>query len=103
MITWKAYQLCPAHLRDQIKLFGNAITPSWRLKPFVGDVFETPDHVFARLQAFAFLNGFAVVKWRTAVKDERARFRCIHYSPDSKNWRELEQRVERDKDGNILS
>jgi hypothetical protein len=28
MTTWKAHPQCPAHLRDQIELFRNSITPS---------------------------------------------------------------------------
>jgi hypothetical protein len=102
MTTWKAHAECPAHLREQVEQFGNSITPSWRTEPFIGDVFDSSDHAFACVQAYAFLNGFAVVKWRTATKDERARFRCIYHSLNSKNWRELEQRMERDEEGNIL-
>jgi hypothetical protein len=53
-----------------------------------------------------FLNGFAVVKWRSAKADSsdpRARYRCIHHGDESKNWRDLEQHVEGDDAGNILS
>jgi len=96
MTTWKAHSECPTPLKDQVELYGNSITPSWRTEPLVGDVFDSPDHAFARLQAFAFLNGFAVVIWRSATKDARVRYRCIHHNATSKNWRELEQRVERD-------
>src|SRR5271155_3711956 len=106
MTTWQPHKDCPAHLVEQIKAYGNSLPTSWRTEPFAGDVFDSPDHAFGRLQGYAFLNGFAVVKWRSTKADSsdpRARYRCIHHGDESKNWRELEQHIERDDAGNILS
>ena len=33
----------------------------------------------------------------------RARFACIHHDTETRNWRKLEECVERDTEGNIIS
>jgi hypothetical protein len=63
MMTWKAHSECPTHLKDQVELYENSITPSWCTEPLVGDVVDSRDHTFARLQAFAFLNEFLQSLW----------------------------------------
>ena len=67
-----------------------------------GEVFDTAKGCLARLQAFAFSQGFAVVTTRS--RKERSHFSCIHHGGETRNWRKLEQHVEKDlKNGKTVS
>ena len=59
-----------------------------------GETFDTAKGCLARLQAFAFSQGFAVVT--TKSSKERSNFSCIHHGGDTKNWRKLKQHIEKD-------
>jgi hypothetical protein len=39
----------------------------------------------------------------TSSKKARALFACIHHGAETRNWRGLEEYIERDAEGNILS
>jgi hypothetical protein len=69
MTTWKPHKDYPEHPVEQVEAYGNPPPTSRRTEPFAGDVFDSPDHAFGRLQGYAFLNGFAVVKWRSSRAD----------------------------------
>ena len=56
-----AFLALPTHLRQP---FLNAVSKNpldWLLPPTTGEVFESSDQCLARLQAYAFGQGFAVV------------------------------------------
>ena len=88
------HQLCPPHLRRLVEDIVKSFDDKWLLPPVEGETFDTGKACLARLQAFAFSQGFAVVT--TASKAGRSRFACIHHGDDTKNWRKLEQHVEKD-------
>jgi hypothetical protein len=96
-----AHPLCPPHLRkvgeDAVEAFDSA----WLLPPQAGEVFESAKACLRRLQGYALSRGFAVVT--TASVKDRARFACIHHGAETKNWRELEDHVEKDAEGSILT
>ena len=71
-----------------------AFDDSWLVSPVKGEVFESGKACLARLQEFALSRGFAVMTLNS--KTGRFRFGCIHYRKESKNWRKLEQHVEKD-------
>ena len=89
-----AHQLCPPHLRQLVEDTAKSFDDKWLLPPVKGELFDSGKACLARLQKFALSRGFAVVT--TASKVERFRFACIHHSGDTKNWRKLEQHVEKD-------
>ena len=74
---------------------------SWLLPPQKGEVFQTAKDCLRRLQGYALSRGFAVVT--TTSKQSRAQFACIHHRTETKNWRELEDRVDKDSGGSIVS
>jgi hypothetical protein len=45
--------------------------------------------------------GFAIITLSSTPK--RAKFACIHYGAESRNWRGLEDHVEKDRDDSIVS
>jgi hypothetical protein len=72
------------------------------LPPIEEEPFDSGKAYLARLQAFAFSQGFAVIT--TASRAGRFRFACIHHGDDTKNWRKLEEHVEKDlESGKIVS
>src|SRR5438552_3618359 len=54
-----------------------------------------------RLQAYALSKGFAVVNLTS--KPQRAHFACIHHGSEARNWRGLEDHIEKDDEGTIMS
>ena len=73
-----------------------SFNPDWLLPPAGGEVFESFQEYFARLQGYAFSQGFAVVTLSSNKKKARAEFGCIHHAKETKNWRKLEAYVDKD-------
>ena len=74
------------------------------LFPPTNDEFESSEQCFARLQAFALGQGFAVVTGRVYREGTpRWQFCCIHHSSKTQNHHKLEQEVERDPENIILT
>ncbi len=92
--TFVAHQLCPPHLRWLVEDIAKSFDNKWLLLPVEGEIFDTRKACLARLQAFAFSQGFAVVTTKSGK--ERSNFACIYHGGDTKNWRKLEQHVEKD-------
>ena len=59
-----------------------------------GEVFESSKAYLACLQGFVLSRGFAVVTISSTAR--RFRFGCIHHGNESKNWRKLEEHVQKD-------
>jgi hypothetical protein len=91
----------PAHLRPALDRAIAAIPEPWLLAPKSGEVFKSKELCKKRLQAFAFIQGFAVVIGKS--DKNRAIFHCIHHSAETRNDRGLEPRVVKDKEGGIIS
>jgi hypothetical protein len=92
----------PTHQRGA---FDRAIeaTPSAFLGfPTTGEVFESAAACKVRLQGFSLGQGFAVVVGKSN-KGSFIEFLCIHHSTETRNYRELEQNVEKDPEGRIVS
>ena len=72
------HALCPLHLRKQVEDVAESFNPDWLLPPMNGEVFDSFQECFARLQGYAFSQGFAVVTLSSGKKKARAQFGCIH-------------------------
>jgi hypothetical protein len=99
--VFAAHPLCPPHLRTIVEDAVEAFDSAWLLPPQQGEVFETAKECMRRLQAYALSKGFAVVTFSSTPK--RARFTCIHHGSQPRNTRGLEDHLEKDKEGNIVS
>ena len=92
--SFVAYLLCPPYLRQLIKDTVQSFDDAWLLPPQNGELFDSGKACLDRLQGFALSRGFAVVT--TSSTAGRYRFGCIHRGPETKNWRKLEDRVQKD-------
>ena len=88
-----AYALCPPHLHKQVEDVAESFNPNWLLPSMDGEVFDSFQECFARLQGYAFSKGFAVVILSSGKKKARAQFGYIHHAEETKNWRKLEKRI----------
>jgi hypothetical protein len=91
----------PAHLRPALECAIAALPQPWLCALKSGEVFESKEMCRKRLQAFALTQGFAVVVGRS--DKDRSVFHYIHHGAETRNDRGLEPRVEKDKDGKIIS
>lgn len=103
-MAWQAKSGCPAHLRDVIERFVNDRPAEWRIAPAPrGEVFESFEQCQERLNVWAIAEGFAVVIRGHGNTTACRRFRCIHHGVETRNDRELEDRVVKDSDKNIIT
>jgi MULE transposase domain len=98
---------CPEHLVpvvNQHLLSIWRLHPDWLVQPQNKEVFPSLDAFEQRIRAWAFLQGFDVTREGAGTKASPAlRLWCIHHGKDTQNTRNLEDRVQRDKDGKIIS
>lgn len=88
-------------LRMMVEDAFEAFDSAWLLAAQQGELFDNPKAYLRRLQGYALSQGFAVVI--TSSKKARAQFTCIHHGARTRNWRGLEEYINRDAEGNILS
>ena len=80
-----AHALCPPHLRKQVEDVAESFNPNWLLPPMDGEVFDSFQECFARLQGYAFSKGFAVVTLSSNKKKAYIKFNYIYYIKETKN------------------
>jgi MULE transposase domain len=102
---WSPHPLCPPHIVPILERAVGKLPPAFLLEPVRGEVFETKEDCLKRLQGHALSVGFAVVLKSGSLKSERPRFqfRCIHHGTKTLNTRGLEEDVEYNIDGEIVS
>lgn len=102
---WTAHPHCPPHIRGEVEAHVRAFPPSYLVEPTNGEVFDNVDLCQERLQAYAFAQGFAIVRKSGIMKQARPRFyfQCIHYGVSTENWRQLEEHIERNEENEITS
>jgi hypothetical protein len=103
-MVWRARPDCPAHHVAALERAVNALPPEWLLAPATGEVFDSIDRSRRRVRGLSLAEGFDVVQ--TGAGNKRvpgARFQCIHHGHATMNWRKVEDRVEKDEEGNIVS
>lgn len=100
---WRAGPGCPDGLRNLIEKTVNAYPPRWIDEPRDGEVFESIDECHRRLIAYSFSQGFDVVKTHTNKGQyPNATFCCCHHSEETRNTRDLPDKVERDEEGQVI-
>src|SRR3981189_1091458 len=94
---WQAKSGCPWPLIPVVERALNALPVTWLAKPATGEVFDNFDACMKRLQGFALAEGFVVVgRGGGTKKVPSKRYICIHHGTKSRNYRKLEDRVEKD-------
>jgi hypothetical protein len=83
-----------AELQAQLNAAIANIPPAHRLHPSRDEVFESKEAAFIRLQDWAFINGFAIVKESSKTKAgqvNRVYLDCVHHKKATKNSRKLDE------------
>jgi hypothetical protein len=103
-MSWQAKPGCAKHHRAAVERLVNALPASFLLPPSTGEVFESLEHCNRRLRGYALAEGFDIVRHGGGTKASPSyRFKCIFHGISTQNNRKLEDRVERDSEGQIVS
>jgi len=103
-MTWEARSGCPPHHRAAVERMVNALSPSYLLPPVSGELFDSLEHCNRRLRGWALAEGFDIVRRGGGTKAAPAyRFKCIFHGNVTRNDRKLEDTVEKDSEGKIVS
>jgi MULE transposase domain len=104
-LPWTPNSLCPPHIVPILEQAVLALPPSFLIPPAKGEMFEGKDDCLKRLQGYALSTGFAVVQSSGGRGSEppRFQFRCIHHGVETHNSRELEENVEYNNKGEIVT
>jgi hypothetical protein len=104
-LPWTPNSLCPPYIVPILEQAVLALPHSFLIPPAKGEIFEGKDDCLKRLQGYALSTGFAVVQSSGGRGSEppRFRFRCIHHGVKTRNSRELEENVEYDNKGEIVT
>jgi len=91
------FQQLPEHVKPAWLRQVRSYPCAWLEEPASGEVFNDKAHCLERLQAWAFIQGFAVVQGRV-WKDgtPRWQFRCLQHGIETRNDRGLDKRVGKD-------
>jgi hypothetical protein len=103
-MAWEARPGCPPHHRAAVERMVNALPPSYLLPPISGELFDSLEHCNRRLRGWALAEGFDIVRQGGGTKVAPAyRFKCIFHGDVTRNDRKLEDTVEKDSEGKIVS
>ncbi len=76
----------------------------WRSPPETGEIFEDIPTCHHRLRIFSLVEGFAVVKGSGGTRAFPTQtFNCISHGTTTRNFRNFEDKIEKDEEGNIVS
>lgn len=82
----------------------NLLPPAWLSEPQSGELFDSLDHCNRRLRGYALKEGFDIVRKGGGTKANPSwRFFCVYHDVATQNTRKMEDRVERDEEGNVTS
>jgi hypothetical protein len=103
-MDWQAKPGCPEHHRAAVERMVRALPPAYLLPPCSGEIFESLEACNRRLRGYALAEGFDIVRKGGGTKTNPSyRFRCIFHGSTTQNNRKLEEFVEKDSDGKIVS
>jgi hypothetical protein len=85
MNAWQAHPLCPPEARDMLKKLVEALSEGYLLPPQEGEEFESPESYIRRLQGYALIKGFTVIKISGSLDSKRVRiqYRYIHRNKET--------------------
>lgn len=102
--AWRAPPGCPRHLISALERAVNAHPPAYLLAPVSGEVFASPEEGESRLAAYSLSHGFDIVKTGTGAKlFPSHHFTCVFHGQETRNYRRLEEHVEKDADGVVIT
>src|SRR6266849_2010452 len=103
-MVWHAKPGCPKHLVAALERHVNALPAAYLLPPQSGEIFDNIPHYKRRLRGYSLAKGFDIVQTGGGKRSQPgARWECCYHSNETKNWRHLEDHVECNKKGQIIS
>jgi len=103
-MVWHAKPGCPSQRRDILERAVNTLPLNWLLPPQTGEIFPDIPTCHRRLRGFSLVEGFCVVRIGGGTKSNPGcKFFCSFHSSETRNYRKLEDRVERNEEGTITS
>ena len=103
-MLWQAKVGCAEHHRAAVERIVNTYPPAWLLRPQSGELFDNLDHCNRRLRGYSFAEGFDIVRKGGESKEAPSwRFRCIYHGDRTRNDRGLEDHIEKNENGSIIS
>ena len=103
-MAWQAKSGCAEHHRAAVERIANSFPVPWLLAPRTGEVFDNLEHCNRRLRAWAFVEGYDIVRnGGGTAANPSYRLKCIFHGVATRNSRKLEDHVERDEEGRIIS
>ena len=101
---WHAKPGCPAHHRAAVERIVNAYPPSYLVPPASGEIFDSLEESNRRMRGYALAEGFDIVRHGGGTKALPSyRFKCIFHGSKTQNHRKLEDHVEKDSEGKVIS
>ncbi|OQV08491.1 MULE transposase domain-containing protein [Cladophialophora immunda] len=102
--AWRARPGCPEHLRRPLEKAVNAYPAKYLLDPANQETFETAEECQERLRIYSLSQGFDIVKGGGGKPGNPGyNFLCVYHGKGTRNWRGLEDHVERNDNGEITS
>jgi hypothetical protein len=103
-MVYRAPPGCPSHLIDAVERAVNSLPTAWLLPPQTGEIFDTLADCERRLRGYCLAEGSDLVQTGGGTRvAPGARFACVYHGKETRNWRKLEDHVERDGEGQITS
>ena len=103
-MVWHAKPGCPAHRRAPLERAVNALPTEWLETPRTGEVFDGIIECERRLRGYILAEGFDIVRNGSSTKKHLGRrFFYIFYRTETRNNWGLEDYIERDEKGMIIS
>ena len=103
-MVWQAKPGCPPQRREALERAVNAMPPEWLLAPQIRELFPNVPVCYCRLKDYSFVEGFYIVRFGGGIKSNPGcHFLCNFYGSGTRNSRKLEDKVEKDEEGTIIS
>ena len=103
-MVWQAKPGCPPQRREALERAVNAMPPEQLLAPQTGELFPDVPTCYRRLKGYSLVEGFCVVRVGGGTKSNPSyKFLCSFHSSKTRNYRKLEDRVEKDEERMIIS
>jgi MULE transposase domain len=103
-MAWRAHPACPKHLVGALERHINALPAAYLLPPQTGEIFDSIASCERRIRGYSMAQGFDIVLTGGGTRvAPGARFECCYHGDTTRNWRHLEDHVEKDEEGKVTS
>jgi hypothetical protein len=103
-MAWRAHPACPKHLVGALERHINALPAAYLLPPQTGEIFDSIASCERRIRGYSMAQGFDIVFTGGGTRvASGARFECCYHGDTTRNWRHLEDHVEKDEEGKVTS